>query len=116
MGFEVKEGGGDPIPHEVSFNFKGHDIHLTVDIAALNPELDKWAASYVGRRSTLRWLEKVVIDWDITNDGVPIPITAEAMEQYNLPEPLTNMMWNEIRDATSVPNLRRASSGGKSAA
>lgn len=113
MSFPTKPGGSDPIPHSHSFVFEGYTINVTFDLAAIGPELDKMVAAFTGRRLTLHWIAKVVITWDITDNDVPIPITVEAMESYNLPEALTNMMYYEIRDASSVPNLRRASSGGK---
>lgn len=112
MAFDTKRIT-DGIPHDVTFTYEGEEIHLTFNLAAIGVDLDKWNATYNGRRATLHWLAQVVTKWDITNGGVPIPITVESMEEHNLPSSLTNMMFAVIQEEASVPNLRRASSAGK---
>lgn len=114
MGFDVDELNSG-IPVEVpEFNYGGYMIHVTFNLAAFTKDLADWMDSPEAskRWSTAEWVERVVIRWDITSKGVPIPITRKAIEEHKLPESLLNMIHSEVRAAASLPNLKRAWSTG----
>ncbi len=50
---------------------------------------------------TAAWLSRVLVRWDLTDDGEPVPLTAEELAK--LPLAILNPVSQAIADAVQVP-------------
>lgn len=97
----------------VTIPFDDDTLHVTYKLSAINMELADWTVEHGSDRGSLMdWLARVIVSWDIVDNGDPIPVTRETMERYGLPTPLLYMIQTAIREDSDEKNLRKAYSGG----
>jgi hypothetical protein len=83
------------------------EIVVTYNLSALNLSLSDWLAEHRGERDNmLGYLERVIVSWDILDNGEPIPATVEAMHQYKIPTPILRMIDEAIMVDSSAASLR----------
>lgn len=58
------------------------------------------------------WVFRMLVDWTFTKDGMPMPLTLEAVRE--LPQDVLNYIYDEIMDAQPKPKEPpKAKQGGK---
>jgi hypothetical protein len=83
------------------------EISVTYRLSAMNIQLSDWLKDHGDDRGAIMgWLERLIVKWDITDDGKAVPATAEAMERYGFATPLLRLMLDELYSDAQSPNLK----------
>lgn len=96
------------IRRTVAIPFDGDTLHVTYRLSALNSGLADWLEQHgEERRSMQRWIERVVVDWDILeDDGQHLPVALEAMDRYEIPTSLFTLIFQYVAEDASPKSLR----------
>lgn len=85
------------------------ELNITYRLSAMNYHLSDWVKEHGDdRNSTMGWLERVLVAWDIVDDGQPVPVTAEAMERYALSTPLLTLLMRAVFADSDADNLKKS--------
>lgn len=84
-------------------------IHVTYRLAAINTQLQDWLDEKGDDRGSLfTWIEKVVTDWDMTDDGQPVAPTRENLEKYGFASAMLRLIQQAIYEDSSWGNLKKS--------
>jgi hypothetical protein len=62
------------------------EISVTYRLSAMNIQLSDWLKDHGDDRGAIMgWLERLIVKWDITDDGKAVPATAEAWSGMGSP-------------------------------
>jgi len=116
---------GDPMPlsikkmqeevRTITFRFLSEDVKVTYRLGAMGANLSDWVKDHGSDTGALRdMVEKVVTSWDVTDeDGTVIPATRAAIEQYDIPTPFLNAVFEAVYADATPGELKKLSYGGR---
>jgi hypothetical protein len=85
------------------------EINVTYRLSAMNIQLSDWLKDHGDDRGAIMgWLERLIVKWDITDDGKPVAPTAENMERHGFATPLLRLMLDSLYENASSDNLKKS--------
>lgn len=91
-----------------SFQFLGERVTVSYRMGALGASIaDMPTGNEEQDRGLMgRFIERVILDWDLTDGDEKIPPTAEMVEKYDLPTPFLGAVLHYMREDHDPKQLR----------
>jgi hypothetical protein len=97
------------IPIELDTDDGKVEFNVTYRLSAINAKLSDWIKEHGSDRGAIMgWLERLITKWDITDNGDPVPPTADMMERYGFAGPILQYILDEIYEDASTASLKKS--------
>lgn len=85
------------------------ELNVTYRLSAMNLTLSDWLKDHGDDRGAIMgWLERILVKWDIVDDGQVVPATAEAMERYAFSTPLLRLVLDSVYENSASETLKKS--------
>lgn len=95
----------------VTVTLLGDKLTVSYRVGVFGKELNAWIKDFGSDPGSLRiWIEKVISKWDLLTEenGPAVPITAQALEDMDVPPIILTAIRDAINDDLNSEKMRRA--------
>lgn len=99
------------IRRKVTIPIEREKLNVWYYLSKFDTDLVDWINEHgEERNSLLEWIERVVDEWDLVDEGAMVPITAASIEDARIPTPILRMIQRAINEDSEPDFLKRSSS------